>query len=181
MNMVHWLAECLKNPIRKPLPILSSPGIQLIGITVRELVLKGELQAKCMKAIADRYPTLASVSIMDLSVEAEAFGANATYYDREVPSISRRLIETGTDAENLQIPPIGAGRTGECVKAIELASRWITDRPIFAGVIGPFSLAGRLIFQVADLVSEITIQMNPVNSRRYYFRYDFCSSSANDF
>ena len=145
MNMKNWLNECLGRTHNNPLPVLSFPGVQLTGVTVNELVHSGELQARCMKAIADRYPTLAAVSNMDLSVEAEAFGAKANYSDDEVPSITGRLIDTPEDAANLVVPAVGAGRTGECVRAIELVSQMITDRPILAGVIGPFSLSGRLM------------------------------------
>ncbi len=145
MNMAKWQANLLQNPHNRPLPVLSFPGIQIIGATVSELVKHGELQAKCMKAIADRYPTLAAVSNMDLSVEAEAFGARATFQDAEVPVITGRLIDTAEDAAALQVPAVGAGRTGECVKAIRLAKQMISDRPVLAGVIGPFSLAGRLM------------------------------------
>ncbi len=47
--------------------------------------------------------------------------------------------------EALAIPKIGAARTGECIKGISKAVELITDRPVLAGVIGPFSLAGRLL------------------------------------
>ena len=40
---------------------------------------------------------------------------------------------------------MGAGRTGLYIEAIEKAVGLITDRPVFAGVIGPFSLAARLL------------------------------------
>jgi uroporphyrinogen decarboxylase len=145
MNMTQWLGSVRRSPAPKILPVLSFPGVQIIGGTVRDIVMHGEIQARCMKAIADRYPTLAAVSNMDLSVEAEAFGANITYHDDEVPSVSGRLVDTAEDARNLQIPAVGAGRTGECVKAISIASHTIKDRPVLAGVIGPFSLAGRLM------------------------------------
>ncbi len=145
MDMNQWIKECLNEANKRPMPVLSFPGIHLIGTNVEELVRDGELQARCMKAIADRYPTLAAVSNMDLSVEAEAFGAAAKYSDIEVPSITGRLIDTVDDAANLAVPAVGAGRTGECVRAIRLASEMITDRPILAGVIGPFSLAGRMM------------------------------------
>jgi uroporphyrinogen decarboxylase len=151
MNMVQWVETVKNAPVKKTLPVLSFPGTQLIGVSVRDLVHSGELQAACMKAIADRYPTLAAVSNMDLSVEAEAFGAKAAYGEAEVPSIKGRLIDTQEDAENLMIPAVGAGRTGACVKAIEMAVRQITDRPVFAGVIGPFSLAGRL-FELTEVI-----------------------------
>jgi uroporphyrinogen decarboxylase len=40
---------------------------------------------------------------------------------------------------------VGDKRTGEYVKGMEYAAKAITDRPVFGGCIGPFSLAGRLL------------------------------------
>ena len=40
---------------------------------------------------------------------------------------------------------VGDGRTGECVEGIRRACELITDRPVLAGIIGPYSLAGRLL------------------------------------
>ena len=51
-NMNEWLADQLNSPVKKPLPVLSFPGTQLIGKNVEELVNDGHLQALCMKAIA---------------------------------------------------------------------------------------------------------------------------------
>ena len=144
-NMNQWLQDYLANPAKKPLPILSFPGYQLIGRSVDELVRSGELQAECMKAVADRFDTAASVSLMDLSVEAEAFGAKIQYFEDEVPTIVAPLINDEEDADNLVVPKVGDARTGECVKGIRLACEMITDRPVIAGMIGPYSLAGRLM------------------------------------
>lgn len=145
MNMKEWMDEYLKNPAKKPLPIMSFPGFQLIGHTVEELVKSGELQALCMKAVAERFDTAVSFSLMDLSVEAEAFGSKIHYFEDEVPTIIEPLVHDEEDAEALQVPEVGVARTGECVKGIELASEMITDRPVVAGMIGPYSLAGRLV------------------------------------
>ncbi|MDD4743687.1 MAG: uroporphyrinogen decarboxylase family protein [Eubacteriales bacterium] len=142
--MKQWQEQVIADPAKKPLPVLSFPGARLIGATVRDVVQRGDVQARCMKAIADRYPTLASVSCMDLSVEAEAFGARTIMPDDDVPVITGHLIESETDVRQLAIPRPGEGRTGESIRAIELAVRQITDRPVLAGVIGPFSLAARL-------------------------------------
>ena len=56
-------------------PILSFPSAQLLGISVRELISSARNQADGMRAIAERCPVGASLNMMDLSVEAEAFGA----------------------------------------------------------------------------------------------------------
>lgn len=144
-NMKNWVTEYLAAPVKKAMPILSFPGIQLIGCTVEDVVRSGELQAKCMKAIADRFDTGVACSLMDLSVEAEAFGSVVHYNSDEVPTINEALIHDEEEAESLKVPAVGDGRTGECVKGIEKACQLITDRPVLAGMIGPYSLAGRLL------------------------------------
>ena len=146
MNMKEWVREYIETPKKKAMPILSFPGVQIIKHTVDELVRDGNLQADCMEAIAKRYPMMsAAVSLMDLSVEAEAFGANVLYSKDEVPTMHGALISDEEEAETLQIPKVGDGRTGECVKGIREAKKRITDRPVLAGIIGPYSLAGRLL------------------------------------
>ena len=151
-NMKHWAAELIAASVKKPLPLLSFPCAALMDVTVRQLIHDSSLQARGMKLVADRVPSAAAVSLMDLSVEAEAFGASIHESDDEVPTVVGALISEEEEADALQIPAVGAGRTGLCVKAIETAAREITDRPVLAGIIGPYSLAGRLMD-----VSEIMI------------------------
>jgi uroporphyrinogen decarboxylase len=145
MNMTQWISNAMKDPVKKAIPVLSFPSIQLLGIGVRDLIASSDLQAKGMKAVADRTDAAASVSMMDLSVEAEAFGATIRCSGDEVPTVIGHIIETEDHANALQVPAVGAGRTGIYVEAIKKACALITDRPVFAGVIGPFSLAGRLL------------------------------------
>ena len=143
MNMVNWLKSAAA--LNKPMPILSFPGTQLTGITVSELVNNGRLQAECMKAVINRWDMLASVSLMDLSVEAEAFGSPVIFSDVETPTVSSAIVKTNDDLVNLKIPVVGDGRTGIYVEAIKEAKKLISDRPVFAGIIGPYSLSGRLV------------------------------------
>ncbi len=156
MDMYKWLEDVISSEVKKPMPILSFPGTQLIGVGVDELVRDGALQARCMKAIADRYATLASVSLMDLSVEAEAFGSPVRFSEDEVPTVSARILETEADIQSLKVPEVGAGRTGEYVKTIREAKKLIKDRPVLAGHIGPFSLSGRLLDMNEIMVMSMT-------------------------
>lgn len=143
-NMKQWLNEYIEAPVKKAMPVLSFPGSVMMGNTVEELVRDGHLQALCMKTIAERFDTGVTFSLMDLSVEAEAFGSPVLYSEDEVPTVNGVLVETEEEAEALQIPKVGDGRTGACVEGIREACQLITDRPVLAGMIGPFSLAGRL-------------------------------------
>ena len=156
MNMKKWISDIINSKTKKPMPILSFPGVQLINVTVKELVKDGALQAKCMKAIADKYDALASVTLMDLSVEAEAFGSPVIFSDEEVPTVTHRIIEDIDDADKLKIPAIGAGRTDEYIKTVSEAKKLITDRPILAGAIGPFSLSGRLLDMTEIMILSMT-------------------------
>lgn len=145
MNMYKWLEAVRNNLKKKPMPVLSYPAIQMTGVNVRELSFSAEAQARGMKLVADRTDALASVSLMDLSVEAECFGSQVRMTEDEVPTVVGAIVTTPEEAEALQVPAVGSGRTGIYLDAIAEAKKLITDRPVFAGVIGPFSLAGRLV------------------------------------
>ena len=143
-DMKAWLEALRDAPVKKAMPVLSFPAVQLMGITVRELISSAEAQAEAMELVAKRTDAAASVSLMDLSVEAECFGSEIRFSDEEVPTVVGSIITTEEEARALEVPAVGAGRTGLCVEAIRKAAQRITDRPVFAGVIGPFSLAARL-------------------------------------
>jgi len=145
MDMQKWVTELRSSKVKKAMPILSFPAIQLMNIGVKELIASSKMQAGGMKLIAERADTLAAVSMMDLSVEAEAFGSEIRFSDDEIPTVMGRIITCMEEAEKLVVPDAKNGRPGIYTDAIRLASKGITDRPVFAGVIGPFSLAGRLM------------------------------------
>lgn len=144
-NMMRWLDELRNAPVKKPMPILSFPAIQLMNISVRELISSSDAQARGMQLIAQHTNAAASVSLMDLSVEAECFGADIRISNEEVPTVVGNVVSNEEQARKLPIPSVGTGRTGLYIEAIEKAVSLITDRPVFAGVIGPFSLAARLL------------------------------------
>ena len=158
-NMDQWTKDLLEAPVKKAVPVLSFPSIQLLGITVKDLISDSDLQARGMKAVADRTNAGAAVSLMDLSLEAECFGAPIRFSDDEVPTVTGPVISTEVEedermaqAEALAVPEIGAGRTQIYIDAIGKVMDMIEDRPVFAGVIGPFSLAGRLLDVTQSLI-----------------------------
>lgn len=151
-NMKQWIQENIRTGAKRPLPLLTFPCVQMMGISVKELIESSDLQAEGMRQIAQRVPTAAAVSFMDLSLEAQAFGSQIHVSDDEVPTVVGAILTDEDEADALVVPAVGAGRTGRAVETIEKAAQMITDRPILAGVIGPYSLAGRLMD-----VSEVMI------------------------
>ena len=150
-NMKQWIAELIGNHPKKPMPILSFPSVSLLGVSVKEIISNSELQARGMKAVAENTPATASVSFMDLSVEAECFGCSVTVTDDEVPTIEEPILHDEDEAAALTVPEVGSGRTGIYLDAIKRAKELITDRPVLAGMIGPYSLAARL-FDVSEIM-----------------------------
>ena len=148
--MKKIVKNLLKNKGRT-IPILSFPSSQLLGISVNELISSSENQAKGMKAIMERCNVGASLNMMDLSVEAEAFGAKVKFDENEVPAVTDALITDISEAEDIKVPEIGAGRTAVYIEGVRKAKEIITDAPVFCGVIGPYSLAGR-IFDMMELM-----------------------------
>lgn len=142
-----WLRE------KKPLPILSFPSASLLGVSVYALTHDALLQAKGIQAVAARTEAAAAVTMMDLSVEAEAFGCTIHAPEDEVPTVVGALITDEEEADALPIPSVGQGRTGLYVEAARLAKELVTDRPVLAGIIGPFSLTGRLMDVTEALVN----------------------------
>ena len=101
MNMKQWVADVIASNKKKALPVLSFPSIQKMGITVAELINSSDKQAEGMKIIADSCPTAASVSLMDLSLEAEAFGSTIRVSDDEVPTVIGCIVSTEEEATRL--------------------------------------------------------------------------------
>lgn len=119
-----------------------------------DAVTDGEIHAKAIIALNEKYPAAGSTVIMDLTVEAEAFGAQIHFSDNEVPSVIGRLLGNYDQVAALQIPDLSAGRVPQYLKANKIVAKTITDKPTFGGVIGPFSLAGRL-FDMTEIMMAI--------------------------
>ena len=115
MNIKNWINE-LHN-LRKPLPLLSFPSKNLIGANVYEITHSAQLQLKGMLELSERYDMSAIIGMMDLSLEAEAFGAKVKNSEDEVPVIVGSLVTDEDEANDLEIPDVYACRTAIYIEA----------------------------------------------------------------
>ena len=158
INMTEWINAIISSEERKAMPIMTYPGLNILGKTVFEMVTDGEVQYESLKALSDRYPTVACATlVMALYVEAEAFGSEIKYSQNEIPTVSKRLIKSFSSVASMRIPEVGEGKTFEYLKAAKMAVENITDRPVFGGIIGPYSLAGRL-YDITEMLAAILIE-----------------------
>ena len=145
MNVDKWISDIINARERFNVPIMTHPGIEMIGATVKEVVQSGEKHAQAIYELSKKYPSNAATVIMDLTVEAEAFGSSIEFPENDMPHILGSLVDASS-VEALQIPSMSAGRIPEYILANKRAVEMISDKPVFAGVIGPFSLAGILLY-----------------------------------
>lgn len=142
--MKQWVADIIHQKEVAAIPVMTHPGIEQNGNTVREAVSNGKVHADAVVKLTQNYRSVAACTIMDLTTEAEAFGAEIAFSDEAVPAVVGHMLTDVKSINDLQVPSLKAGRIPQYLKANLLAARAIQDRPVFAGCIGPFSLAGRL-------------------------------------
>lgn len=143
MSYPKWIDKLPSE--HKPMPILSFPSAPLMGVSIYALTHDANIQANGIVRVAQETNAAAAVTMMDLSLEAEAFGCTLHTSENEVPTVVGALVTDEDEADELEIPQVGDARTGLYIEAAKKAKSRITDRPVLAGVIGPFSLAGRLM------------------------------------
>jgi uroporphyrinogen decarboxylase len=162
--MKPWKEEVLTSNKRFAVPLMIHPGIELIGAKISNAISDGEVHFKAMKAIQEYFHPDVSVSniMMDLTVEAEAFGAIINISENESPAVASRCVCDEDSIKALNIPSLYTGRIPQYLKSTELAVKNIIGKPIFAGCIGPFSLAGRL-FDLSEIMTAILIEPDSIH------------------
>lgn len=162
MNTIAWIKSLIESGRLAAMPIMTHPGIELLGRRVLDAVTDGRVHSEAIEALNERFPQSAGCTvIMDLTVEAEAFGASLHFADDEVPSVVGRLVSNLDEVKALEVPSLDAARVPEYLRANRLAAERI-DKPVFAGCIGPYSLAGRL-FDMTEIMMGIYTEPETVN------------------
>jgi uroporphyrinogen decarboxylase len=132
-------------PGRVVMPIALYPGLALTGATVSDLVTNHGVQAEAALALRERFRSPVLLSAMDLSAEAEAFGAEVHFADQEVPTVTRPVLSSPGEAKTLSVPSPGDRRTAVYLGTVRELKVHAGDALVLGGCIGPFSLAGRLV------------------------------------
>lgn len=134
----------LNYPGRLAMPIGVYAGLEMTGASVRQAVCDPAAQSRAVLALHERFHTPVMLTAMDLSAEAEAFGCTIRMPEDEIPTVIGRLVTDLAGAQGLAVPAAGSGRTSVHLEACRLLAAQSGGAPVLGGLIGPFSLAGRL-------------------------------------
>jgi uroporphyrinogen decarboxylase len=152
----------LSSQRRLVVPILTFPGARLIGASVRDLVTNAAKQVEAQQAIHLKYGTPVWLSAMDLSVEAEEFGCDIHFAEDEIPTVIGRRVTSREEIEALTVPNVGSKRSPVYLETVHQLSR-LPECPLaLGGMIGPFSLAGRL-FGLSEIMMLTAVEPETVH------------------
>lgn len=125
-------------------PLLGYPGLQLTRATVLQALTDGDAHFETVSALAEKYQPDAIFYIMDLTVEAEALGAEINFSSNQSPSVAGPIISFEQDLKSLSIPdPTKAGRMPIFLRVMEKMKKNLAIGKA-AYVIGPLTLAGEI-------------------------------------
>ncbi len=142
MNIIDHILSS-SEPLTMPIAVY--PGLKITGASVQQMVTDSNTQLDAIMALYKRYNSFAALTAMDLSVEAEAFGAVIEMSDDEVPSVTERLLTEPEMVAGLEVPELDKGRCNVALETIAKLKK-LPERPRFlvGGIIGPYTLAARL-------------------------------------
>jgi uroporphyrinogen decarboxylase len=131
---------------RLAMPVGAYSGLHLTGKTVAKATNDYMIQVNSILALYERYQSPFLQTAMDLSIEAEAFGSQVRFDEGEIPTITGRLVTSREDMTKLFAPKVGHKRTIVPLSVVPYLKEQMDGKDAFVlgGMIGPFSLVGRL-------------------------------------
>jgi uroporphyrinogen decarboxylase len=151
----------LSYPGRLVMPIGVYAGLDLTGGSVRAAVSDPAAQAQAVLALHQRLHTPVLLTAMDLSAEAEVFGCAIRMPEDEIPTVLGRRVASLEEIAALRDPQAGDRRTAVHLEACRRLVAASGGAPVLGGMIGPFSLAGR-IFGVSEALEATAAGPEPV-------------------
>ncbi len=151
----------LNFPGRLVMPIGVYAGLDLTHASVRQAVSDPAAQSEAVLALHARLATPVMLTAMDLSAEAEAFGCAIRMPEDEIPTVVGRRAGSPAEIRALPQPQPGERRTGVHLEACRRLAAAAGAAPVLGGMIGPFSLAGR-IFGVSEALEATLSEPEPI-------------------
>jgi uroporphyrinogen decarboxylase len=129
---------------KKALVFGTNIGAEILKIPAINIYTEINAQVDVILAFYERFDADFLITAMDLSVEAECFGSEIVFSQNEAPQVQNRLIVSLSEIERLDVPSVGKCRSKNFIQITEKLISLGISIPVIGGIIGPFSLAGRL-------------------------------------
>lgn len=125
-------------------PLMGFPGSRLTNTTVKQNLENDKAHFQSLAALYNMYHPDAMITMMDLSVEAEAIGISVIKPEDESYTVNEHPIQTFEQLQKLIVPnPQKDGRMPYWINVVK-KMKIEFECPSMAYLIGPYTLAGLL-------------------------------------
>lgn len=94
---------------------------------------------------------------MDLSIEAEAFGAEIVLLEHNGRRVEGRLVSSKEEIEVLEVPSLDKGRVQEYIKSIRMIAHSVREELVISSCVGPYSLAG-MLYGMGEISNALCVE-----------------------
>jgi uroporphyrinogen decarboxylase len=123
-------------------PIMGQCNAQLVGATIRELLLDPKVFVKAQVAAYERYKPDINVMQGDLLMDAEAIGNELKFPENSMCISTKLALEDKGKLSSLKVPdPTKDGRMPGYLEVLTETKRIITDAIVSAVIAGPWTTA----------------------------------------
>ncbi len=172
----------LANPRRQALPLGVYAGLGLTGMSAEDAATDPRAQLDSQLAWQRRYPAPILQTLIDMTVEAEIYGAQVRFSQDEMPVVEGRVIEGREDLSKLIDPKVGHKRTTVMVTA----AQWLKEQAgsgtafVLGNMTGPLTVAAQLcgvaeLLELVDRDPDLVRDLLEITTRfllRYAWAFD---------
>jgi len=141
-------------PERVPiLPLVGLFASRIANVPISEMLHNSAKQRQALLEARKKFRYDGVFNVMDLTVEAEALGAEVVFENGAFPYVKKHPLDSFDDLNALELPPISDTRLQVFVQSSKELFLEIGDTHLVSSyIIGPFTLAGHL-FGVEKLLT----------------------------
>jgi len=125
-------------------PLIGYPGLRLKGIKAETCFRNPKQHAEIVKFVTERFELDIALPLLDLTVEAEALGAESKFGEYDSPLIEKHLSPESIDL-SIEVNPTKTGRLPLMIETARIMAQEIKNVPIGFYVTGPLTLASQTI------------------------------------
>jgi len=157
IDMNEWINSTLRDKALRFMPLWFYPEAAQGNRHIGELLEKRDAAsvAAIISEIADAYDGISALILpIDITVDPEAFGCSVMYAPDAPPLVAGAVVgKHGEGFDQLRDPGPHTPRQDFCYDVVRLAKDRVPEKPLFANLLAPFTLACSLMKLVDAMAS----------------------------
>ena len=137
--------QCRETDRAPWVPFVGCHAAALLGVSAKEYLQSEDHLVAGVQAAIDRYQPDGIPVLFDLQLEAETFGCELNWGDKNPPSVASHPLANGQELADLLVPRPDSGRVALALAAAARLRRANPDIGLYGLITGPFTLALHLL------------------------------------